>query len=823
VTRYDGKTFRTLTGRDGPVDYAVTSMLQDRHGNLWFGGKGKATRYDGKRSETFTTRDGLPQDFIVSIVEDRDGFLWFGSHSSGISRFDGKRFATFTTADGLLNDQVEDMVEDMDGYLWMATQGGGFSRYEGTHFASFTPSDGLPTQFVFSILQDSTGVMWFGTRLGLVRYDGEELVTFTAKDGLADDGAHNIAEDRDGNLWIKDWTSSQVTRYDGEAFSTLAIVDNPGGGQTGKHGDRTGKHVVDRKGQVWFPANPVGVVRYDGQRWRTFTTEDGLISNRVQTLAEDRNGHMWFGTEEGEGVSRYDGETFISFTREQGLGFDRVVSIGEDSQGNLWFGSNYGSVSRYDGETFTTFTFEDGLKPGIVRSILNDRRGHLWFGIWGGGVVRHDGLVFQDLHHRDGLIADSVHDVYQDRDGDFWIATDSGVTRYRPSTRPPVVRLTEVVADRSYGSVQELALPSSQHLVQFIFQGRSFSTPPGRMVYVYRLQGYEEEWQFTRQTEVRYTDLPTGDYVFQVKAVDRDLNYSDPVELLLTIHPPYGRIALVGGLGLALFGLVVVAGYGLSKRRAQRRAEKALMQELEEELQTAHDLQMGLMPAESPRIEGLDIAGRCLPANHVGGDFFQYFSQNGGLSLCMADVTGHAMEAAIPVVMFNGILESQMELGGTLEELFARLNRSLYRTRIDNRTFICFTMGELDISTRMLRLSNGGCPYPLHYHATTGQVTELQVDAYPLGVRADTVYSTIEVQLESGDDIIFCSDGIAEAANVQEAIFGFERTAETIRQVCAEDLSAEVLIDRLIGTVKDFTGDAPQGDDMTVVVLKVEG
>ena len=78
-------------------------------------------------------------------------------------------------------------------------------------------------------------------------------------------------------------------------------------------------------------------------------------------------------------------------------------------------------------------------------------------------------------------------------------------------------------------------------------------------------------------------------------------------------------------------------------------------------------------------------------------------------------------------------------------------------------------------------------------------------------------------QLESGDYIVFCSDGIAEAANAQEQIFDFERTAETIRQACAENLSAEALIDRLIGAVKDFAGDAPQGDDMTIVVLRVEG
>ena len=77
-------------------------------------------------------------------------------------------------------------------------------------------------------------------------------------------------------------------------------------------------------------------------------------------------------------------------------------------------------------------------------------------------------------------------------------------------------------------------------------------------------------------------------------------------------------------------------------------------------------------------------------------------------------------------------------------------------------------------------------------------MAELQVNAYPLGVHPDTVFSTIEVSLSPGDRLVFCSDGIAEAANAQKEIFGFERTAETIRLACAEDLSAEAIVDRLI-------------------------
>ena len=79
----------------------------------------------------------------------------------------------------------------------------------------------------------------------------------------------------------------------------------------------------------------------------------------------------------------------------------------------------------------------------------------------------------------------------------------------------------------------------------------------------------------------------------------------------------------------------------------------AYQQKMESELQTAHDLQMGFMPTANPQLAGYDIAGRCMPAERVGGDLYQYFSADGTLSFSLADVTGHAMAAAIPVVLFK--------------------------------------------------------------------------------------------------------------------------------------------------------------------------
>ena len=250
-------------------------------------------------------------------------------------------------------------------------------------------------------------------------------------------------------------------------------------------------------------------------------------------------------------------------------------------------------------------------------------------------------------------------------------------------------------------------------------------------------------------------------------------------------------------------------------------AQRQLIDDLEDELQTAHDMQMDLMPTGSPDVVGISVTGRCVSANHVGGDFFQYFEQGASITISLADVTGHAMEAAIPAVMFSGVLDKQMEIPTTLEERFSGLNRSMCRS-LGEHTYVCLSMVEIESGTHAMRLSNCGCPYPLHCHAATGDISEWRIDAYPLGIRQDTVYAEKEGTLQPGDYLLLYSDGFPEAANATGDMFGFEHTAEVIRAGCSEGLSPEELIDRLIAEVKAFTGDEPQADDMTCVVVKVE-
>ena len=456
------------------------------------------------------------------------------------------------------------------------------------------------------------------------------------------------------------------------------------------------------------------------------------------------------------------------FDVTDGLADNYVRSILQDREGYLWFGTS-GGVSRYDGQTFTTFATKDGLAANSVRSILQDREGYLWFGT-SNGVSRYDGQAFTNFSTKDGLADNDVISIVQDREGYLWFGTPNGVSRYDGQT------FTTFTTRNGLASNRVMCIFLDQE--GFLWFGTSGGV--------------------SRYDGQAFTNFSTKDGLAD--------NY-----VLSILQDREGHLWFATRGGVSRYDGQTFTTFSTKDGLADNNVRSTL-----------HDMQMGLMPRDIPQVQGLDIDGRCIPAMLVGGDFFQYFHQSEGrLTLTLADVTGHGMGAAIPVVMFSGILKSEMRHDSMINTTFQNLNRALHEV-LDSRTFICFEMAEVDISTRTLCLSNGGCPFPFHFRAETGTVEELQVIAYPLGVQPNTEYEVLETQLQSGDRVVFCSDGIIEAENASGEQFGFGRTPEVIRQACEDNLSAEATIDRIFEAVNTFKGDAHQGDDMTCVVLRVE-
>jgi len=186
--------------------------------------------------------------------------------------------------------------------------------------------------------------------------------------------------------------------------------------------------ILDSKGLLWFGTNGGGINRYDGSGFTNYTITDGLVDPTIRSMFEDSKGNIWIGTN--AGVSRFDGFSFTSYTTSDGLANDVVFGIAEDNDGNIWFGTGGGGVSKFDGSKFTTLTTENGLADNFIIAVIKDPKGDLYFGTNGGGMSKYDGKTFTNYTEADGLAGNRVRSFGLSSEGLLWIGTIGGGISY---------------------------------------------------------------------------------------------------------------------------------------------------------------------------------------------------------------------------------------------------------------------------------------------------------------------------------------------------------------------------------------------------------
>ena len=279
----------------------------------------------------------------------------------------------------------------------------------------------------------------------------------------------------------------------------------------------------------------------DGQFQTIFTEDDKKTPlNRIGTVIATRNDAIYFHLTSSDfptsdtGFARWHPEEGLTwYGVEEGLIDNRVNDLLLDRHRNLWI-ATLGGISCFDGRSFRSFTTKDGLPSNRIHCLLEDARGHLWFGT-DRGVVHYDGRLFQTIKSPH---IGPVCRIFEDRDGTFWLGTTVGsIIRYRPQQNPPLIRLIRVITDQVYQKADVCRSTVGQPVI-FEYKDLSFPTHPRDMLYVYRLQGYDADWcPATRELRACYQNLPPGDYTFQVRAIDQDLNYSEPAQAQLAVKP----------------------------------------------------------------------------------------------------------------------------------------------------------------------------------------------------------------------------------------------------------------------------------------------
>ena len=238
---------------------------------------------------------------------------------------------------------------------------------------------------------------------------------------------------------------------------------------------------------------------------------------------------------------------------------------------------------------------------------------------------------------------------------------------------------------------------------------------------------------------------------------------------------------------------------------------------MQEEVRLAAKIQAELLPKDPPAIPGYDIAGQSIPAQVVGGDYFDFIPMDDGhIAICLGDVTGKGLPASLLMANVQATLRSQSMIQTSAKSCVERSNTFLYQSTSAEK-FVTLFYGILDFKTHTLLFSNAGHDHPFLLHNEQEPI-RLKTGGIMLGMMETFPFEEETVQLESAALFVLYSDGIAEAMNPKQEQFGEQRIAEVIR--AHRNLPAAEIIDALMHAAKAHAGTAPQSDDMTIVVVK---
>jgi len=240
------------------------------------------------------------------------------------------------------------------------------------------------------------------------------------------------------------------------------------------------------------------------------------------------------------------------------------------------------------------------------------------------------------------------------------------------------------------------------------------------------------------------------------------------------------------------------------------------------ELEIARSMQASLMPSELPAPAGFELAGACVPARHVGGDFFDAFSPTEHETVVfLGDVSGKGVPAALLMGMVRSVLRAEVQRGASLPEVIRLCNRALYRDFVATGTFATLVLGRLNPIEGEFSYVNCGHCEPILWQAEQRSIGYLAGDGLPLGIVEELVTSERAVRLRPGDVLVIYSDGFSEAKAENGDRFGVERLAEVLGPMV--DLSAQVILDEIGNAVDRFVLQEPQSDDQTIMVVRAVG
>lgn len=296
---------------------------------------------------------------------------------------------------------------------------------------NYTMEDGLPSDNVLCISADEMGNIWFGTQNGLTQYDGStwEIFNTTTHPEIPHNTITAVTATSNGHVWIG--TDHGASEFDGQAWVTYTTSDGLGS-------NRINAILEASNGNIWF-AEFNGVTMFDGDEFTKYGSSDGLPFGGVTDIQEANNGDIIMASGLG-GVIVYDGSEFSSYTKTEGILSNSTTALALTENGEIWIGTGSGvSVLNEDYSVKKHFTKMYTLPPpdtlNPVEDIQIDSRGNVWVGIYVdylvtvGGVAMYNGNEWESFDESNGLAGPTIRALALDLDNNVWVGTSAGVSK----------------------------------------------------------------------------------------------------------------------------------------------------------------------------------------------------------------------------------------------------------------------------------------------------------------------------------------------------------------------------------------------------------
>ncbi|TCK56050.1 two component regulator with propeller domain [Flavobacterium sp. 90] len=504
---------------------SVTDILTDKKKEVWITTDGcgiyKVTGTNKKAITSNTVKDNnlVKSNSVWSLYEDKSGNKWFGTLRGGISMLSNTP-KYFKSIRYNANDPAENFIlsfcEDEKNNLWVGTDGAGLKYWNRKNNTYSNYSNKLLSNFITSIIRDNNNEIWLSTWAGGVNKinpknntvthyscynpftkQTEKNIWFVYKDAKANIWASATNE---GSLYLFNKAKNNFELFDKSITNLQCLIQTSEGKLWG--GNYTSLFSIEKATKKIHKIN---------------------IGNPVRCIHEDKDKNLWLGTQEG-GLLLFDRKTntFKRLTTDDGLPSNTILRLLEDKEGNLWM-STYNGICRFDKKqkTFRNFSVNDGLQSNqfsFNAGIKLSTGEFLFGGINGFNIFFPEAI--KGYNQQNNLLL-----------SDFYV-----------NNQPIEESKTDLISEWDSNKIKEVSLPYDQTTLSLEFVALDYNNAD-KINYAYFLEGWDEQWNFVGQArKANYSRLPEGKYTFKVKTTNFKGGWNKEESLIIiNVLPPWYR------------------------------------------------------------------------------------------------------------------------------------------------------------------------------------------------------------------------------------------------------------------------------------------